>query len=736
MGICTRRTRAALVAGILALGGVGVGNARLEAIDRSEVRPFLGHSVTMRGFVVKRERPSPYGYRFRLRTTRLAERPRSWRHVSDLVQVEARHRPSDLTIGRELQVQGVLSGLSDPRAGLQSPGRLEYVAYLHRSGVHALLRADSIEQRGERAGLVGALDGLRRRAESGVGAGLEPRLSALATGIVLGQDERISAETVEQFQVSGLAHLLAVSGQNVTLLAVLALPILGALGLGRSARLIGVLGLIVVYVPLTGAGPSIMRAGAMGAAATVAQLSGRPASRWYGVLLASCFTLTLDPRAWLDVGWQLSFAAVVGIFCLGQRLARALHRLPAPLAEGTALTVAATLATAPLLAFHFERFSVVSLLANLAALPVVAPIMWIGTLAAVAAQVSTAPAALLNALDGFCLAYLSEIASWSAAVPGAAVEVQIGSPQGLALAYLLPVAAVGSLVAVRRRARLRMRRWRLPVSAALAGTIAMAGWAAFGRHDGAGEPHGFTVTFLDVGQGDSTLLQAPHGVAVLVDGGPPESGVVSKLHAAGVRSLDVMVLTHPQLDHQGGLEPVLRAMPVRVLLDGGWHEPLHDRIVALARSRGARVVAARAGMAVTIGRLRIQILWPPGSTYPDPGIDPNQRAVVALATYGRLDTLLTADAESEVTSSLPLPDVELLKVAHHGSADVGLARLLERIRPEAAVIEVGRNNRYGHPDPRTLATLRRAVPTVRRTDQDGNVTAAETPDGPTVATER
>ena len=104
-----------------------------------------------------------------------------------------------------------------------------------------------------------------------------------------------------------------------------------------------------------------MRAGAMGAAATVAQLSGRPASRWYALLLACAFTLAIDPRAWLDAGWQLSFAAVVGIFCLGPAIRRSLQMLPAPLAEGAALTVAATLATAPLMAFHFERLSVVSL---------------------------------------------------------------------------------------------------------------------------------------------------------------------------------------------------------------------------------------------------------------------------------------------------------------------------------------------------------------------------------------
>jgi competence protein ComEC len=203
-----------------------------------------------------------------------------------------------------------------------------------------------------------------------------------------------------------------------------------------------------------------------------------------------------------------------------------------------------------------------------------------------------------------------------------------------------------------------------------------------------------------------------------------------------------MVLTHPQLDHQGGLEPVLRALPVRILLDAGEHEPLHDRIVALARSRGTRVLEAQAGLALRIGRLRIEVLSPQARSrtgaVPRSGAwaDPNRRSVVALATYGSLDVLLTGDAESEVTAPLGLPDVDVLKVAHHGSADPGLAALLARLRPEVAVIEVGASNRYGHPHDQTLATLEHLVPTVRRTDSHGDVTVTQRARGLSVATER
>jgi competence protein ComEC len=494
---------------------------------------------------------------------------------------------------------------------------------------------------------------------------------------------------------------------------VLAWALLAAVGVGRRARLAGVLVLIAVYVPLTGAGPSIMRAGVMGAAGTVAALAGRPASRWYSLLLAAAITLVLDPRAWQDVGWQLSFAAVVGIFLLVPSLMRALARLPEPLAAGIAVTVAATVATAPLMSLHFGRVSVVSLLANVAALPAIAPVMWIGMLAAAAAQVSLVPAGVLNAVDAYLLGYVSSIARWTAGLPGAVWQLRIGSALGVAGAYAAIVVACAALAA---------GRWRAVLAAA---AVAVTGGAAVGiawKRDSPAPPSRFTATFLDVGQGDATLFQAP-GVSMLVDGGPPEAMVLAKLRAKGVRSLDLVVLTHAQRDHEGGLEAVVRALPVRLLLDGGAGipDPRHARIVAAARAHGARVVTGVAGMAIRVGRLRVSVLSPPATDEPDPDEDLNLRAIVLVVSYGAFDFFMPADAESDVTGALALRSVEVLKVAHHGSEDQGLRGLLERLRPRAAVIEVGEGNPYGHPAVSTLRTLA-TVPSVYRTDRNGEVT--------------
>jgi competence protein ComEC len=687
----SRRTALAVCCGGLLLCGAWIGEKRRDAIDRAPVARWLDYHIEARGYVTRMERPSRGVRRVRVRLTA---------PVNDLVQVRARPgvRFPAAAVGDELFVSG---GLAQPRNSPRSD--FDYVAYLRRAGVHAVLYADEVTATGRRrTGPAGVIDGVRRRAQNGVRAGLEPSMGALAEGIVLGQDERIPEPMAEDFRASGLAHILAVSGQNVVLLSLLALPVLAALGFGRRARLAGVLGLIALYVPLTGAGPSIMRAGAMGAAGTIAALAGRPASRWYALLLAAGFTLVADPRAWLDPGWQLSFAAVIGILALATRLTGALARLPSALAAGIAVTVAATLATAPLVAFHFGRVSLVSLGANLAAMPAVAPAMWLGTIAATIGQVSSPLAGLVNGLNGFVLAYIAAVAQVSADMPGATWTVALGTPLALGAAY----AALAALL-------WRATRWPAALLALAVLVPLPAGSAA--------QVTGFHVTFLDVGQGEATLLQA-RDVNVLVDGGPPDQDLAARLRGKGVRSLDLVVLTHPSLDHAGGLEKVLQELKVGAFIDGahGSRDPTHLRVLAAARGHGVRVTAASAGDAIRLGRLRLRVLSP-DSLRREAAEDANQTALVLLASYGGIDVLLPADAESDVTLSLRLPPVEVLKVAHHGSEDVGLPELLERLTPSTAVIEVGAHNRYGHPHQTTLRALAAAGIRTYRTDRDGDV---------------
>jgi competence protein ComEC len=573
---------------------------------------------------------------------------------------------------------------------------------------------------------------VRDRASAALGRGVPAREASLARGFVLGQDDRIDPRTVEDFRRSGLAHLLAVSGQNVLLLALLANPVLAALGLPLRPRLLWLLGLIAVYVPLAGAGASIQRAGVMGAAAVLALLAGRPASRAYALAGSAAVTLAINPRFVSDPGWQLSFAAVAGIFLLAAPLRGAMLAggaagpLRRGLAEGVATTIAASVATAPLIAHHFGSIPVGSLAANLVALPAVAPSMWLGMAVAALGQIPGLPVEPLNWVNSLLLAFIAQVAGWFAAPGWALAEVPLASPWAVLGAYaLLAAVAAAALrqIALRRigrrlrpsPARRPDRRGRRPL--AVAGAIALLLAAALAFRPGATPtaPGGLRIDFLDVGQGDAVLVQPPDGPAVLVDGGPAGEGLEEMVRSAGAASLGTAILTHDQSDHAGGIGELLGELPI-----GRFAFAVPPRsLIGEAEEAGVAPLRLAAGDRLRAGSLRLDVLWPPRPAGAA-GADPNARSLVLLARWHRFTMLLTGDAEAELVPLEPGP-VDVLKVAHHGSEDAGLSGLLARADPRLAVVSVGADNPFGHPAPATLRELAASGAEVLRTDLDGRI---------------
>jgi len=466
-------------------------------------------------------------------------------------------------------------------------------------------------------------------------------------------------------------------------------------------------------------------------------------------------TVAIDPRIAADVGWQLSFAAVLGILLLASPLREAIaERIGRggwrhALAEGAAVTTAATLATAPLMAFHFEAVSTATLAANLLALPAVAPAMWLGMLTAAAGQVPGFPVEAFNWLNALLLAYIAQVAIWCGRPDWAYLDVRLSSME-LAAAYAaLAGAAVLALRLVRHRRIAVLRRtaaqteprcnafamrWMtyalhrrlgtrtggaVGVGAAAFAAVGLA-WALVGDGAGATEPvAGLRVTMLDVGQGDAILLQPAGASPVLVDGGPPGEGLSGKLRDAGVEALGAAIVTHNQSDHAGGIEELLGRVPVGRLVFGRLGQALRDR----ASSAGVAPLRVAEGNTLRSGALSLKILSPPRELLSEPlaGGDPNAQALVILARWRSFSMLLTADAEAEAVPLDPGP-VDVLKVAHHGSDDAGLGALLERAAPELAVISVGEDNSYGHPTPETLTTLAGQGVETLRTDLVGDVT--------------
>jgi competence protein ComEC len=703
-------SRAVALAIALAILGLSWGTLRLDALAHSPLSAEIGRHGRAELVVVG------------------AARQTSWavRVPAEVVVFEGRRLRERallvLPLGRSPPRGAILEAtvrLAEPRPA-EEDGEFDERTWLARQGIHVVARARSWQQIGRRGGIAGVGDRLRDRIELAVGRGTTGLRRALVLGVVLGEDEGLPTTVRDDFRASGLAHLLAVSGQNVAFIAGGIYGLAWLIRVPRFSRELVVIAAIAAYVLAVGWQPSVVRAGVAGVLISLAWLFARPSDRWHFLALGALLLLVWTPAALFEPGFQLSFAAVAAIFVGLPRIHGLSEAYPIPrrLAELLGIAFVCGLVTAPIVLFHFGAAPFYTVPANALAAPALPLVLGLGLLAAAADPVSPSVATALAWLAGWAAAWLELVARLVASLPGA----QVGPKTALVMAALAVAACVG-VRHVRGGIGARLGARGGAASLLVAGSLVLvvaAAWS-FRAPPAWKPPPGFRVTFLDVGQGDAVLLETA-SARVLVDQGPPEANVAGQLSRMGLRSLSAVVLTHPQRDHVGGAAAVLRELRVGTVLDPALAAtgPEREEAVAAARERGVPVRSIRSGSVFRVGGLVLRVLWPD-----DPGLpyeDPNLNATVIVASYGELDVFLPADAESDVTSRLPLDAVEILKVAHHGSADPGLDEQLRELRPQIAVISAGRNNDYGHPRAETLGALA-TVPglAVYRTDRDGRV---------------
>ncbi len=693
--------RVALAGAALALVGLWWGALRTDALDRSALAGHIGERAAARVVVTGPVRRTPFALRASAQVVRFGETRLRERVLLELPPERAPPQGAVLELrARPVEPRGPETGFDER-------------AWLARQGIHVVLRGDDPRVVGRRGGIGGVADRLHAHVEQTLARGTAGERRTVLTGIVLGEDDGIDRSLRDAFQASGLTHLLAVSGQNIAITAVGVVTAARIAGIGRLAGEGVAIVVVLAYALAVGWQPSVVRAAVAGILASLGWITARPRDRWHALATGALVLLAWTPSAALEPGFQLSFAAVAAIFVVLPRVSGVPDAYPVPRGLWDVLVVAFAcgLVTAPIVWLHFGAVALWTVPANVAAEPAMPPLIALSLAASAIEPVLPDAATALAWLAGGCAAWIALVARIVSTWPSA----QIRSPLALVAAFAVTAASL----LVRRLPRYRRRTAAAcVVSVALA--CVSAAWA-LRPVPSWDPPSGLRVTFLDVGQGDATLIEVPEG-AVLVDEGPPEADVAGQLRRLGLRSLTAIVLTHPQRDHIGGAAAVLDRLRVGEVADPGLEAPSpdHDAAVSAARRRRVPIVIVREGDDFRLGRLRFRILWPDGPGLPSE--DPNQHAVVALASFGATDVLLTADAESDVTARLPLRPVEVLKVAHHGSEDTGLPDLLRVLRPRLAVISVGKGNDYGHPRPETLAALA-AAPGLEtlRTDENGRV---------------
>lgn len=586
--------------------------------------------------------------------------------------------------------------------------RDEWSRRRHRSGVARSIQGRDLAVIGWSRTMKGGVGPVRERAIARVQMVQGPGGDLLA-GVTLGDRRRLTGTpTEEDFRTAGLTHLVAVSGSHLVVVAALVGWVAGALKLRRTWSL-GLVALVGgCYVVITGVQPSAARAWMMACIVGLAGPGGRRSDALAALGVAVCATLVVRPFAAFDVGFQLSVAAVSGLV-LHARLVQTwlVHAAPRWLqnvAEPLAVTVTAQLATVPLIASTFGSVSLVAPASNLVAAPLISLVLLLGIVGLLLCEVFTPAGELVLHVAGWFGGLVARLAGWFAALPWAAVPLELETRTALIAGAF---AAAVSWAAWPRATRMRARAGAALVCLALVAYLA-----------GPRPPSGAVLVVMDVGQGDAIMIRdGPR--AALVDAGAEPSVLRDALRRNGVRSLDALVVTHFHDDHYGGAAALRQGVTVsRVLVTVADPEVVPVEV----RSLNVPIHSVGAGDRFQVGRMVCEIVSPAD------GVDPatNEASIVMTVRGVASSALLTGDAEAPVVEPLvaegTLHPVDILKVGHHGSRPSVSDALLQGLSPSVALISVGEDNRYGHPNPKAMGHLSQHGVKVRRTDTDGDLT--------------
>jgi competence protein ComEC len=644
---------------------------------------------------------------------------------------------------------------------IEAPPVGPYGEYLLRIGVDGSLRSRSLRLASDGAPAVVTLERVRRAAGEALVAAIPEPEAGLAAGIVIGLRDRVDRDLATDFTTVGASHVVAISGWNIAIVAATVAALAGRLG--RRRRSVVLVVAIVAYVLFAGASASVVRAATMAGVVLLARETGRAGRAAAALGWAAALLLIADPRLILDPGFQLSSLATAGILAWASPLQGRLQRvgggrMPAWLAESLAVSLAAQAATLPVVLLVFGRLAIISPAINLLIVPLVAPAMAATLIAMVGGGVALAGGPALVATIGGLPAWALLTAMCTIIRAGAALpfaSLTLGAPWTLAASTLAAALPFAAAAAARRGGRSRRHRARRADSvppieprpgragrstaaarpsvrlAALALSVAVGGLCLAAAHRVDGSTR---ITVLDVGQGDSILVEGGRGARMLIDGGPDPDRLIVELDRRlppWDRRIDVLVLTHPHEDHVAGLPLLLERYRIGRIYETGMRGP-GPGYAAFARDLAGRAAPPHAilstGARIAVDDIRFRVLWPdPGRVPrepPDAGRGINDVSIVLLGEVAGRRFLLTGDVEDDVDPLLAgrgLPPIDVLKVAHHGSATASTPAFLDAVRPKVAIVSAGAGNPYGHPARSTIERLRATGADVLRTDTDGTV---------------
>lgn len=586
--------------------------------------------------------------------------------------------------------------------------------------------AESVEITAAPAAVQAWASGLRHGLRS-VAAQLPGGGAELLPGLAVGDTSAVSVTLGTAMREASLSHLTAVSGANCAVIVGLVLMLGRLAALSRAVRLASAGMALALFVVVVTPQPSVLRAALMAVIVLLATLVGRSAAGLSALGLAVIIVLVADPWLSRDFGFILSVFATLGLLVLARPIGNRLSRwMPGPLAMAIAIPIAAQLACQPVLLLLTPGIPLGSVLANLLAAGAAPVATILGLLVCVSAAALPIFAVPIGWLAWLPATWIAAVAHFFGEIVAVRVPWLAGAPGALSLAVVTVIVVTAALTT-----SIALRRVLLGIT-----LIVAACWlgAVVGTQvsSGLNRPADWTIAQCDVGQGDASVLRRGDLVA-MIDTGPSPGLAEDCLRELGIDTIDLLVLTHFDRDHVGGAGALLgrASLVIHGPVDGANDEALLARF----RAAGSVLVTADESVHGSLGDLRWRVLWPRSNVTVEPG----NPASVVVAVEGDLDAIflgdLGAEAQRALRRSTALMNVDVVKVAHHGSADQDPAFYAE-LGADAALIGVGADNGYGHPTDALLGMLDATGTRAFRTDQDGLLLVAAAPEGLRIWSER
>ncbi len=700
--------------------------------------PDASVTVNLKGRIITRPVRDGDKVRFTLRTTELWLSKQKIETKGDRIALTIQ-----LTEEKEIELltnikQGVLIQapvtMTRP-SGARNPGAFDYAQYLSTKRIYWVGKTDGIENvLYKKPSLLNYhyFSGqFREYLYERIQLIFPDQIEELMSGLLIGIDDDINIDLEKDFALLGIIHIMAISGMNVALIIGGMYWVLMKIGLTRERAIIITALFIPLYVVLTGAAPPVMRAGIMALIALIAMYKHKRFDRINVLFFAGFFMLIFEPLLLFQVSFQLSFVVTLGLLLWVPRLTLTMNWLkPDWLRSLLVITFVAQIVSFPMMIYYFNQFSLLSWLANLLIVPIFSVIIIpLGYLALVIGLLHPALAALLSVIITVISQWI-EIGAGKIATLSSLHQIW-ATPSWIWIICYTVICVIVLELSIRIETSRRVKIF-LFVSYVF---IVFVAYHPFQLE------RNLRITFLDVGQGDSIFIELPSGHTMLIDAGgtpifqrdkwketrdPYEVGkdvVLPFLMHRGIRDIDTVILSHGDYDHVGGLYAVMEKIKIKRILGSPISEEnaTEQKLSLTVQNLAIPYTVPYPGMTEQIDKdVRLTFIHPDINSYKE-----NNQSIVFLLDYKDKTFLFTGDIEEEIEykllRSFQLSDIDVLKVAHHGSKTSTSIRWLESLTPTFAVISAGKNNLYGHPSADILERLHSMKTNVMRTDLQGAI---------------